>query len=60
MVASELITEKINFKITHESFLELGIHPYEAVEYLENKKAITINPIHVTALLLLRQPVVSS
>jgi hypothetical protein len=49
------------FYITSESLIKLGIDPKEGIEYLENKKAITINPVHVRALLLLKQkPAVAS
>lgn len=52
--------EKVTFNITPEALLELGIDPTEGIEYLENKKVSSIHPVHVTALLLLKQPVASS
>lgn len=53
--------EKGIFYINGESLLRLGIDPIEAVRYLENKKAITINPVHVKAhQILKKQPMVPS
>lgn len=52
--------KKKTFNITSDALLELGITPLEGVEYLERKKANTIHPVHVTALLLLKLPVASS
>lgn len=49
------------FYITKERFLKLGIDPREAISYLENKKAITVNPVHVKALQILKEkPVVQT
>jgi hypothetical protein len=52
--------KKTDFDINCDSIIELGIEIKEAVEYLEKKKASTIHPVHVKALLLLKQPVASS
>lgn len=47
--------------ITAKMLLKLGITPEEAIDYLNNKKAVTIKPIHVKALQVLKQtPLVSS
>lgn len=47
--------------ISHETLKKLNIDSEEAIEYLEGKKAIEINPIHVMALQTLkRRPVASS
>jgi hypothetical protein len=44
-----------------ESLIETGLDLVkEAVDYLGNKKATTIHPVHVSALLLLRRPAVAS
>jgi hypothetical protein len=47
--------DKDIFYINSEYLLKLGIDPKEAVEYLDNKKAITVNPVHVKALQVLKQ-----
>lgn len=53
--------DKKKFMLTRERLMKMGIDPNEAVKYLENKKAIDLNPVHVRAYQLLRtQPVVSS
>jgi hypothetical protein len=52
--------EKYLFVIDSEMFLFLGIDPGEAVKYLENKRAKDIEPVHVIALLLLKQQAVPS
>lgn len=46
--------------ITSELLLSLGIDPEEGVMYLESKDAVDMNPVHVRAVQLLREPVVSS
>lgn len=38
----------------------LGIDPEEGVLYLESKKAIDMNPVHIKAHQLLKQQVVAS
>lgn len=43
------------FYISRESLLKLGIEPKEAIEYIENKRATTINPVHVKALQILKK-----
>lgn len=48
------------FQINCESLLELGIDPQEAIEYLERKRALTLNPAHVMALHILKKPLVHS
>jgi hypothetical protein len=49
--------QKDTFYINREAFIRLSIDPKEAVEYLENKEAIDMNPAHVKALGLLKMPV---
>lgn len=45
--------------IDRETFIKLGIHPQEAIDYILNKKATTLNPVDVKALQVLkRKPVV--
>ncbi|MDB5054997.1 MAG: hypothetical protein JWM44_3047 [Bacilli bacterium] len=46
---------KDTFNINHDSLSRLGINPKEGVIYLENKLAITINPVHVRALQILKK-----
>jgi hypothetical protein len=47
--------------ITAETLIKLGITVDESIEYLESKKALTVNPVHVKALQVLKQkPLVSS
>jgi len=47
--------------ISAETLIKLGITVNESIKYLECKKAITINPVHVKALQVLKQkPLVSS
>ncbi|GCL71751.1 hypothetical protein PN4B1_16560 [Paenibacillus naphthalenovorans] len=41
--------------LTRENLIKLGIDPKEGIEYLETKKAITVNPSHVKALDVLKQ-----
>lgn len=53
--------EKDNFYINHVFFKILGIDPQSGVEYLESKKASTIEPVHVKALeVLKKKPLVPS
>lgn len=52
--------EKNIFNINSESLQKLGIDTIAGVDYLENKKAITVNPVHVRALQILKLPVPSS
>lgn len=47
--------EKDNLYITQELLSKLGIDPEEAISYLLNKEAITINPVHVKALHVLKE-----
>lgn len=51
---------KKTININIENLRKLNIDPQEAVEYLENKEALTINPVHVKAILILREPAVAS
>lgn len=51
---------KLELFIDSESLLTLGINPQEGVEYLENKKAIDMDPVHVKAHQKLKQSVVAS
>lgn len=47
--------------INRETLIKLDIDPNDAIEYIENKKAIDIHPCHVNALQILkRRPVASS
>lgn len=47
--------------IRARALLRLGIDPQEGIDYLENKQAVTINPVHVKALQVLKQkPAVAS
>lgn len=49
------------FIINQEYLRIFGIDPEEGVRYLESKEASTIDPIHVTALGVLKQkPLVAS
>lgn len=48
------------FKINCESLRKLGIDPAEGVNYLLNKKAITLNPVHVRTIQVLKQQTVPS
>lgn len=48
------------FDINCLMMIKLEISPEECVEYLENKEAVTIHPVHVKALLILRHPAVAS
>lgn len=41
-------------------FVYLGIDPMEAIKYIENKRAINLNPAHVKALQILKQQCVPS
>lgn len=53
---------KEKFIINSEYLRILGIDPEEGIEYLESKKTVTIDPIHVIALQILKQsrPMVAS
>lgn len=42
------------FHINCESLKRLGIDPRDGVTYLENKEVMTLNPVHVIALQVLR------
>lgn len=42
-------TQLKNMDINDEVLKRLNINPNEIVEYIENKKAITLKPIHVKA-----------
>lgn len=50
------------FKISREYLEIFGIDPQEGIDYLENKKAIDMNPNHVRVHAILKQqkPLVSS
>ena len=53
--------DKNIFDLTQENLLKLGIDPCKGIEYLQNKDAATINPIHVHAIQFLKQkPAVAS
>lgn len=56
----KLDKQKLVVQITGELLLKLGITPEEGVEYLENKMAIDMSPVHVKAHQLLKQSVVAS
>jgi hypothetical protein len=43
------------FYINGDSLIRLGIDPKEGVEYLENKQVKCINPVHITALQILKE-----
>jgi hypothetical protein len=47
--------EKHIFCINQESLRIFGVDPQEGIDYLESKKAITIDPVHVTSLQVLKQ-----
>lgn len=47
-------------QLDSEFLLAMGINPDEAIRYLESKRAIDMNPIQVTALLIYKQNVVPS
>jgi len=44
------LSNKISFSITRETLTMIGVDPEDAISYLENKKAIDMNPNHVMAL----------
>lgn len=46
---------KNQFYINRESLLIMGIDPEEAVNYIESKKASTIDPVHIKGLDILRK-----
>jgi hypothetical protein len=49
------------FRINREYLEIFGIDPQEGIDYLENKKAIEMNPNHVKVHAILKQkPLVSS
>lgn len=53
--------QKVIGSINIEFILMLGLDPKEAVEYLENKRAVDMNPVHIKAHQILKQqPVASS
>lgn len=53
--------EKHIFCINQESLRIFGVDPQEGIDYIESKNAITIDPIHVIALRVLKQkPLVAS
>jgi hypothetical protein len=53
--------EKDTLYINSDALLMMGIDPYEGIKYLEEKKAVDMNPAHVKALVLLKQkPAVAS
>jgi hypothetical protein len=47
--------EKIRSYIDREYFIRLGIDPQKAIEYVENKRVSTIDPIHVYAYEMLKK-----
>lgn len=51
----------IIFDIRNRTMFGLGIDPQEGIDHLERKMAVTINPVHVRALEVLKQkPAVAS
>jgi hypothetical protein len=47
--------EKDTLLINQETLSMMGLDISEAIKYLETKKAIDMNPVHVKALVLLKQ-----
>lgn len=53
--------ERKKWIIDQELLKDMGINPEEGVKHLENKKANTIEPVHVIAHQILKQqPMVAS
>lgn len=57
---SENKTINCNVDINSDFLLMLDIHPEEGVQYLECKEVVDMHPVHVMALLILKQSAVAS
>lgn len=61
MIGTVLRLEQDTLKIDRETFIQCGIDPQEVIDYILEKKAVDLRPIHVTSLHFLKpKPAVAS